>query len=543
MDICVRCGACADKCHFFIGSGDPKNMPVLRAELLRSIYRRDFTTAGKLLGKHRRRARADPGRAQGVVLLLLPVHRVPALLGLLPLRHRHRRDHDDGPRAAEPGRAATSTGCSSRPPTASAPATTSASSRTPSRTTSSSWSTTSRTSTGIRVDPPINHKGAEVLFVIPSADYFADPGIYTFMGYLLLFEQIGLDYTLQRLRLRGRQLRPLHLARDDEAAQRQDVRRGQAPGREVDPRRRVRPHVARAAPVHGHDERPGRLPRGAQSPDHRHASSRTPRSTKMVHICEFTADLIKHGKLKLDPQPQRPLAGHLPRLLQPGAGHGPVRGAALRPQQRRATTSTRCRRTPSASRPSAAAAGPASAPTRTWRCGCAAACRAANAVALRAREARREPARLHLRHRPATLPPLVRVLGRRGSRWRACTSWWATPWSWRARRSAPATCAASPLAADGRRQTAMHDEARSSPAWPSSLVVVDARRSGTTLRCRDAPARPELEAAGARRSSASLPRGVHARVRTWSCSTSGATTVVRDGERRTVSRRAAGPTT
>ncbi len=40
MDICVRCGACADKCHFYIGSGDPKNMPVLRAELLRSIYAR-----------------------------------------------------------------------------------------------------------------------------------------------------------------------------------------------------------------------------------------------------------------------------------------------------------------------------------------------------------------------------------------------------------------------------------------------------------------------------------------------------------------------
>jgi ferredoxin len=35
MDICVRCGACSDKCHFFIGTGDPKNMPVLRAELLR----------------------------------------------------------------------------------------------------------------------------------------------------------------------------------------------------------------------------------------------------------------------------------------------------------------------------------------------------------------------------------------------------------------------------------------------------------------------------------------------------------------------------
>jgi len=50
MDICVRCGACADKCHFYIGSGDPKNMPVLRAELIRSVYRRYFTLAGRLFG-------------------------------------------------------------------------------------------------------------------------------------------------------------------------------------------------------------------------------------------------------------------------------------------------------------------------------------------------------------------------------------------------------------------------------------------------------------------------------------------------------------
>ncbi|MDH3348441.1 MAG: (Fe-S)-binding protein, partial [Desulfobulbaceae bacterium] len=51
MDCCVRCGACADKCHFFLGTGDPKNMPVLRAELLRSVYRGELTTAGKVLGK------------------------------------------------------------------------------------------------------------------------------------------------------------------------------------------------------------------------------------------------------------------------------------------------------------------------------------------------------------------------------------------------------------------------------------------------------------------------------------------------------------
>ena len=48
MDICVRCGACADKCHFYLGSADPKNMPVLRAELVRSVYRRYFTASGRL---------------------------------------------------------------------------------------------------------------------------------------------------------------------------------------------------------------------------------------------------------------------------------------------------------------------------------------------------------------------------------------------------------------------------------------------------------------------------------------------------------------
>ncbi|MBM4460915.1 MAG: (Fe-S)-binding protein [Chloroflexi bacterium] len=49
MDICVRCGACADKCHFYLGTGDPHNMPVARAELLRSVYRRYYTAGGRRL--------------------------------------------------------------------------------------------------------------------------------------------------------------------------------------------------------------------------------------------------------------------------------------------------------------------------------------------------------------------------------------------------------------------------------------------------------------------------------------------------------------
>jgi len=47
LDSCVKCGACTDKCHYFLGTGDPKNMPVARQDLLRKVYRRHFTIAGK----------------------------------------------------------------------------------------------------------------------------------------------------------------------------------------------------------------------------------------------------------------------------------------------------------------------------------------------------------------------------------------------------------------------------------------------------------------------------------------------------------------
>ena len=49
LDACVNCGACTDKCHYFIGTGDPKNMPVARQDLMRSVYRRYFTIAGKIV--------------------------------------------------------------------------------------------------------------------------------------------------------------------------------------------------------------------------------------------------------------------------------------------------------------------------------------------------------------------------------------------------------------------------------------------------------------------------------------------------------------
>ena len=51
LDSCVKCGACTDKCHYFLGDGDPLNMPVARQDLIRGVYRRYFTIAGQLFPK------------------------------------------------------------------------------------------------------------------------------------------------------------------------------------------------------------------------------------------------------------------------------------------------------------------------------------------------------------------------------------------------------------------------------------------------------------------------------------------------------------
>ncbi len=51
LDSCVKCGACTDKCHYYLGTSDPKNMPVARQDLLRKVYRRNFTFAGKYFPK------------------------------------------------------------------------------------------------------------------------------------------------------------------------------------------------------------------------------------------------------------------------------------------------------------------------------------------------------------------------------------------------------------------------------------------------------------------------------------------------------------
>jgi Fe-S oxidoreductase len=50
LDTCTKCGACAERCHYYIGTEDPFNMPAHRVDLFRKVYKKHFTIGGKLLG-------------------------------------------------------------------------------------------------------------------------------------------------------------------------------------------------------------------------------------------------------------------------------------------------------------------------------------------------------------------------------------------------------------------------------------------------------------------------------------------------------------
>jgi Fe-S oxidoreductase len=299
MDCCVRCGACADKCHFFIGSGDPKNMPVLRAELLRSIYRKDFTTAGKILGRvaggreltidvikewyyyfyqctECRRCSVFCPYGIDTAEITMMARELLNLLGINinwvvePVANCQRTGNHMG----------------IQPHTF--------------KDNIEFLCEELEDMTGIHIDPPINKKGADVLFIVPSADYFADPGIYTFMGYLLLFEHIGLNYTLSSYASEGGNF-GLFLSHDAikrlnykmyAEAKRLGVK--WILGGECG-------HMWRV--VHQYMDTlngPADFLEIPRSPITGTVFENAV-STKMVHICEFTADLIHHGKLKLDP--------------------------------------------------------------------------------------------------------------------------------------------------------------------------------------------------------------------------------------------------
>lgn len=195
LDSCVKCGACTDKCHYFIGTEDPKNMPVARQDLLRSVYRRYFTFAGKyfprLVGARdltrevldewysyfhqcsqcRRCSVFCPYGIDTAEISMAAREIMDAVgLGQKYCNEIIGKVHKIGNNLGLPGPAMQDT--------------------------LEGLEEDIKDDTGIDVKLPLDVEGADVLLVTPSADFFAEPHIDGLIGYAKVFHQAGISWTL-----------------------------------------------------------------------------------------------------------------------------------------------------------------------------------------------------------------------------------------------------------------------------------------------------------------------------------------------------------
>ena len=298
LDICVRCGACADKCHFFLGSGDPKNMPVLRAELLRSVYRRYFTLSGRLFGRFAGARDLDEDVLKEWFYYFYQCTECRRCSVYCPYgidtceitmmgRDLLNRVGCNVQWVIEPASNCFRTGNHlGVPPHAF-------------KETLDFAIDEIKGLTGISVEAPINKKGAEILFVAPSADYFANPHWFTLLGYLMMFHEIGLDYTWSAYASEGGNFGLFHSA---ELAKRLNAKI-YAEAKRLGVRwilggecghmwRTIHQYMDTFNGPADFLEEPVSPVTGTKFEN--------AKSTKMVHICEFTADLIYNNALKLD---------------------------------------------------------------------------------------------------------------------------------------------------------------------------------------------------------------------------------------------------
>jgi Fe-S oxidoreductase len=298
MDSCVRCGVCMDKCPIYIGSSNPKNTPVLRGELMRAVYRYYFapggrhfprTTRGKPLRKETLRqwfyyfyqctecrrcavycpVGIDTAEITMIGRELLGLVGIHAGSVMKPAANSCRTGNNLGKNPDEIKQALDSA------------------------------AEELEEITGVRVEVPVDRKGAEILFLTPSADLFCAPHRYTLLGYLALFHQIGLDYTFSTIAAEGSNpgLYSSHeLAKRLGAPIYEEARRlgvqwilGGECGHMW---RTIHQYLLTMNGPAGFLRTPESVLTGTRF---EHASA-----AGALHICELTADLLHHGKLPLD---------------------------------------------------------------------------------------------------------------------------------------------------------------------------------------------------------------------------------------------------
>ena len=200
MDSCVKCGACTDKCHYYLGTKDPLNMPVARQDLMRKVYRRYFTFAGKFFGKlgmpgfvgakdleredldtwfsyyHQcsqcRRCSVFCPYGIDTAEITMAAREVLARVGIGQKYSNEiigkvfKIGNNLG--LPEPALADTLEGLEED----------------------------IEDETGVKVRFPLDEKGADILLVTPSADFFAEPHVDGLMGYGKVFHEAGVSWTL-----------------------------------------------------------------------------------------------------------------------------------------------------------------------------------------------------------------------------------------------------------------------------------------------------------------------------------------------------------
>jgi Fe-S oxidoreductase len=195
LDSCIKCGACTDKCHYFLGTGDPKNMPVARQDLLRQVYRRHFTLAGKYLpwlvgAKDLDEQVLDDWYSyfhQCSECRRCSVF-CPIGIDTAEITIAAREIMDSVGKGAKYsneiiGKVQTIGNNLGLPPKAL-------------KATLADLEEDVVEDTGIAVRFPLDEKGADILLVTPSADFFAEPHITGLIGYAKVFHQVGARWTM-----------------------------------------------------------------------------------------------------------------------------------------------------------------------------------------------------------------------------------------------------------------------------------------------------------------------------------------------------------
>ena len=195
LDSCVKCGACTDKCHYYLGTGDPKNMPVARQDLFRDVYRRYFTWTGKWLpwlvgAKDMTKKVLDDWYKYFHQCSQCRRCAVFCPYGIdtaeISMAARDIMDHvGKGQKYCNEiiGKVHSIGNNLGLPPKAL-------------KATLLDLEEDLEDDTGCKIELPLDVQDAEVLLITPSADFFAEPHIDGLLGYAKIFHQLGTSWTL-----------------------------------------------------------------------------------------------------------------------------------------------------------------------------------------------------------------------------------------------------------------------------------------------------------------------------------------------------------